>query len=865
MPTSPATSGDRLLHCSPARTVFACIDPMQAGGVVAKVYLAGAMADAEREFAMGKLAAGAGVVEHLAVRLDASTNRPCVVTQLEAGQDLDRWVSQRGALPAAAACALLAPVAATLARLHAARGPGSPNGICHGDIKPRNLLRSTSTTLLLDFEHAWPIGARASGSFGTPGFTAPEAERGIATAALDVFALGRTLAWLLGGGHGGHVPVDRRLAELLAACTHPTAEHRPTAASLATTLRTLAGELAPDPAEAALTDWATATFALRPDAGDADPRVVQWHRRQRLLARVPTLLHVPTAVPTEPGPLRAALARAVRTLRRFPRHPGLLQWRRDLQDGIARLLADAARFVTAQCKAEAFLPAAAWLVVAEITARDAMALPGGLPLPADAASSSATLLHRDPLTFLQRLGGQIAAARSERNEQVDRVEAAMRDLDLPGAEKALEAMATQHGGASPSVARQRDRLHRLGFYLDRIGRAATNVERLLPLQDTADLQPLGAFVAAAGRVRSRAATNDGSGGAVGLRNLQLTLTSLVEEFPMVTSARPALDALARALVHVSDRAHELLADARQRLQSIPVPVRPLQLTLSRLDSCRILEALVDRPERPRSHLLDGIESLRLALEQARATRDRLAESAENALARGHWTTGLFEMERAVAGLGPDAHEQEEAQVLQARLADARKRKQEVEATARRNIDLATLYGTLQDDPSSTFEQRLQVLEERRDCLLFLGLHVPAERGALYHGDLRSVETQIALERAGLAEHRLDGTLDLQARLQLARATLESLTAETAPSDRPADAPGRLVRLVEHWRTLTAQCQRAIDQAWSEQALRARQKRRLLAVLLIAVLVTGTAVAWAMSPWFPGKPAMAGSNATPRGH
>ena len=74
-----------------------------------------------------------------------------------------------------------------------------------------------------------------------------------------------------------------------------------------------------------------------------------------------------------------------------------------------------------------------------------------------------------------------------------------------------------------------------------------------------------------------------------------------------------------------------------------------------------------------------------------------------------------------------------------------------------------------------------------------------------------------------------------------------------------------MRLVEHWRTLTAQCQRAIDQAWSEQALRARQKRRLLAVLLIAVLVTGTAVAWAMSPWFPGKPAMAGSNATPRGH
>lgn len=200
---------------------------------------------------------------------------------------------------------------------------------------------------------------------------------------------------------------------------------------------------------------------------------------------------------------------------------------------------------------------------------------------------------------------------------------------------------------------------------------------------------------------------------------------------------PALDALSHALEHSTDQAWSQLADSQQKLQAVPVPVRPIQIALGRLDTLRILEAFVDRPERPRSHLLDGLESLRLALEQARDARSSRAR-AEQALARGHWTTGLFDMERAVAGLNQaDENDREEAQRLQDRLAEARRRKQEIEAVVRRNVELATRYGMLQDEASSSFADRLQTLADRRDGLLFLAMNLPAERGALLPRPARS--------------------------------------------------------------------------------------------------------------------------------
>ncbi len=862
MPSSPATAlAERLLHCSPTRIVFERTDAGTGTRTVGKVYVAGSLADAEREFALGRLAAGDGVVTYLAAGLDPATSRPCVTTRWEQGTDLDRVVAEQGALAAATACELLAPVAATLARLHALRHV-SGTGLCHGDVKPKNLLRAADTTLLLDFEHAHPFGPRTTdgAAFGTHGFAAPEAcGEAPAGGALDVFALGRTLAWLLAGGARRGPPLHRDVEALIAACTAEQASARPDAASVARRLRELAAQLAADDGEARLDDWATASFRLTaPAPADThDARSTWWLKRRLLLGKYPQLLVRPDAVPTEPAILVAALASASCVLRRFPRHQAALRWRKDLLRASGQLLAAAAQHVTTQIKAETFATAAQWLVATERLARIAMGLPGGCPIPHHETPATASLLLRDPLAFLQRLGEQLAAAHTELQEQCERVLAAERRLDLRAAEAAVDGMATSHGGSSPAAARQRDQLHRLSFYLDRVARAEPNVERVVPLWDAAALQPLSSLVAAAATATGRPSRGEAHTGAVGLRSLQLTLVNLAEEFPHLDQVGPALEALTLALAHVTDQAWQLLAEARQRLQVIPVPVRPLQLSLGRLDTFRILEAFVDRPERLRSQLLDGIEALRLALEQARATRDRLAESAENALARGHWTTGLFDMERAVAGLAPgDEQERAEATRLQQRLTEARQRKQEVEATVRRNVDLASLYGTLQDDPSSTFASRLQVLEERRDCLTFLTMHVTHERTVLYHRDLRDIETQIAMERAGLAEHQLDGTVDPHARLQLARTTVEQLSASLTQSEQGLDPPGRVVRVVEHWRTVMEHCQRAVDQVHAEQRTRARQRRRVLAITIAAIVVTTTAVVIAVKPWLQGEPALA---------
>jgi hypothetical protein len=549
-------------------------------------------------------------------------------------------------------------------------------------------------------------------------------------------------------------------------------------------------------------------------------------------------------------------------LTRFPRHVPTLRWRRQLLDATGQLLANAPQHTTAQIRLEAFAAATTWLAELDELARTAMTLPGGAPVPLEDGAAPG-LLQREPLAMLQRLCAQVTAADEALRHDVEAIAEAERELDLRAAEAAVDAMATRHGGTSPTAARQRDRLHRLGFYLDRVARAEANVERVTALWDAAALQPLTQFVAAAGDHRERTSRGEGQAATVGLRSLQLTLANLAEEFPHLPQVPPALDALTQALVHLTDQAWQLLADARARLQAVPVPVRPLLLTLGRLDTFRVLEAFLDRPERPRSQLLDQIEALRLSLEQARATRDRLAESAESALARGHWTTGLFDMERAVAGIeGVDDQDREEATRLRERLQQARQRKQEVETNVRRNVDLATAYGTLQDDPTSTFATRVQVLEDRRACLLFLTMHVPAERSVLYHRDLREVDTQIALERAELAEHDLDGTVDPFERLRVARATLSQLSASVSQSDHNVDPPGRVVRLLEHWRTVAAHCQRAVDQLHAERSLRARQRTRVWMIALAAIVATTAAIVLAVRPFGLGTPTEAASKGAP---
>jgi len=307
------------LHCSPQRTVWrrALGDTVE----VHKVYQAGAATAAEQEFEMGRLAAGAGVVDYRDVVTDQRSGRPAVRIAFHDGQDLETMVADVGAVPAARALALVGRAATTLARLHAIRTPAAPRGLVHGDVKPQNLLLergSYDKVLLLDFEHARIIGAtRVVETFsgGTAAWAPPEAHCGAAPdASFDVFGLGATLAFLLDGGISRLVPRNRDVDALVQACCDPDAGLRPTAAAVAARCTELAASVLEEPAERDLHDWATGRCNARPEDED-DPRSVMWLRRARLLQRLPQLLARPDDVPTTPSDLLVRIEQVARVLR----------------------------------------------------------------------------------------------------------------------------------------------------------------------------------------------------------------------------------------------------------------------------------------------------------------------------------------------------------------------------------------------------------------------------------------------------------------------------------------------------------------------------------------------------------------------
>jgi hypothetical protein len=60
-----------------------------------------------------------------------------------------------------------------------------------------------------------------------------------------------------------------------------------------------------------------------------------------------------------------------------------------------------------------------------------------------------------------------------------------------------------------------------------------------------------------------------------------------------------------------------------------------------------------------------------------------------------------------------------------------------------------------------------------------------------------------------------------------------------------------VRLIEHWRTLAAQCQIAVDALQREQQVRERQRRRMVTIAAIAVVATGATIVFAVRVWWLG--------------
>ncbi len=123
------------------------------------------------------------------------------VMEALAGLDLETLVQRSGAVPHARAVRFLRHACASLAEAHAL-------GLVHRDIKPSNLFvcrqgLEWDVVKVLDFGIVRPSAGRASASDGsiegTPAFMAPEALRGIASPATDLYALGCVGYWLITG------------------------------------------------------------------------------------------------------------------------------------------------------------------------------------------------------------------------------------------------------------------------------------------------------------------------------------------------------------------------------------------------------------------------------------------------------------------------------------------------------------------------------------------------------------------------------------------------------------------------------------------------------------------------------------------
>ncbi|MDT3440251.1 MULTISPECIES: WD40 repeat domain-containing serine/threonine protein kinase [unclassified Pseudofrankia] len=174
--------------------------------------------------------------------LDVSTegSRPYLVTEYIDGPTLGEAVRERGPMPATALERLAVAVASALTAIHAA-------GVVHRDLKPGNILLSSSGARVIDFGIARALDATTMlthGSIGTPGFMAPEQALGRpVTAAADIYAWGAVILFAATGRPPfGEGPTP--------AVLHRVVTETPNFASIAGALRsTVARAMAKSPAE----------------------------------------------------------------------------------------------------------------------------------------------------------------------------------------------------------------------------------------------------------------------------------------------------------------------------------------------------------------------------------------------------------------------------------------------------------------------------------------------------------------------------------------------------------------------------------------------------------------------------------------
>ena len=219
-------------------TVYRAVHRRMKRAVALKVVADGRGGEAERGHWFRREAEAAGRLVHpnVVTAYDAGEARGVayLATEFVDGTDLRRWVMEHGKLFWLDAVVAVRDAAAGLAYAHGC-------GVIHRDVKPSNLIRTPAGAVrVLDVGLARV--AQRAGSVddlslvvGTPGYMAPEqaASPEAVDARADIYALGRTLAFLL----TGRTPADDDTAlslraappevprALLTLCRRMTAPH----------------------------------------------------------------------------------------------------------------------------------------------------------------------------------------------------------------------------------------------------------------------------------------------------------------------------------------------------------------------------------------------------------------------------------------------------------------------------------------------------------------------------------------------------------------------------------------------------------------------------------------------------------------
>ncbi len=862
-----------------------------------KVLETGSLAEAEAEGSLSRWLKIDGVLRIRSGGTDASTGRPCVVSDYHEGIDLMRFLHRHGPLTPRAVARVTVELATTLQRLHRVPRPDGGIGMLHRDVKPSNVMLlgqgpdpERSPVLLIDLEHLWPIGgSQRNGAFtgGTIGFAPPEAHRqGIPSPAFDVFGLGVTMHLLA----TGRAPFDgpdetaitstllrgrrprrelARLPDALVAlidrCLAADPNARPTLDEVIADARHFLAHQ--DDADRRLDAVLPALFAGEADAAAATlnslhPTSDRAERLASAIVHVRRLRH--RIAPPTPRELDAARASgdlaeparfiARRTpalaayLRRFPGDPAARRTADAFAVAGTRLLGDIAVTVTQLREAGRFETGEAMLIATIDAVRTWTHAFGALPIPADVVQHQPSPLLRDPIHYLTLMLNGLRAAATEHAAIVERMKVAESMLDLGGIASAVRDAAERHGGPSEIVAALKDREHRLRFYVERLVHARGRLDDLRQQMAAngveVDLEPFVELVETCERQRgdsTDATTAEASARrSIGMRTALRTLQDLLREFPHTEGGvGPAERSLAVALAAVTGVCWRLVEQAQRSLAAQPIPIRPLQALLNRIDGCRLAEAFVDVADRSREDLVDEIEVVRLKVEKARTTRDRIARGAQAAIDRGHLTTALYEMSRAVDRFTHDGDESTgTSRQLVEQLEETRARKREVDHAAARNQELAARIAELQDDPASATSERIKALEDRRDVLEYLLRNVSSERRADYAQDLREVEVGLLKERVDRSESEFAATVDPRRRLEIARTAIELIRRNTLEPSSSRGPIGRVQRILEHWRVLADRTSAEIEAeaARIRDAERVRRRARTMRLAKIGVVL-----------------------------